>query len=340
MLFNFRLFSKIFYALFLLALIIVVGTVGFLFLEDEFTVLDAFYMTIITVSTVGFSEVGQLSDGGRVFTALLIITSFGTFAYALTSITSYLVGGEYRKYFKEYRMLKNLEELSDHVIVCGYGRVGTQAASQLMAHHNQFVVVEQDDQIIEAFELKREFPFLKGNATTDEDLIKAGIEKAAALITTLPSDADNLFVVLTAREINPNLTIISRASKSSSVKKLKIAGANNVIMPDSLGGSHMASLIVTPDVMEFLDSISIQGESSITLEAVSFNHLPSGSNYKTIGELNGLYQTGCNIIGFKDPDGNYIINPDEGTKIVPACKLIVLGNPNQIKKLNNLFGIE
>ncbi|HAE31815.1 MAG TPA: potassium channel protein [Flavobacteriales bacterium] len=340
MLFNFRFFNRIFYAMFLLALIMVVGTLGFMLIEDEFSLLDAFYMTIITVSTVGFNEVGELSDNGRLFTVFLIITSFGTFAYALTSITSYLVGGEYRQYFKEQRMVKNLDKISDHVIVCGYGRVGTQAVSQLLAFNKKFVVIEQDQAIIDKFESEKKFPYLKGNAIKDEDLMKAGIEKASAIITTLPSDSDNLFVVLTARETNKKLTIISRASRPSSVRKLKIAGANNVIMPDSLGGSHMASLVVTPDVIEFLDNISIQGESDVTLEAISFDNLPAESKYKTIADLNAKYRTGCNIIGFKDPSGSYIINPDERTEIVPSSTLIVLGKPEQITELNSVFGIQ
>ena len=172
--------------MFLLALVLVVGTVGFLLIEDDFTLLDAFYMTILTVSTVGFNEVGELSDNGRLFTAFLIITSFGTFAYALTSITSYLVGGEYRQYFKEQRMVKDLNKISNHVIVCGYGRVGTQAVSQLIAHNKKFVVIEKDQAIIDKFESEKKFPFLKGNAIKDEDLIKAGIDKASSIITTLP----------------------------------------------------------------------------------------------------------------------------------------------------------
>ena len=339
MLFNFRLFNRVFYALFLLVLILVIGTVGFLIIEEEYTLLDAFYMTILTVSTVGFNEVGVLSDTGRMFTAFLIITSFGTFAYALTSITSYLAGGEYKKYFKDYRMVKSLDKLNGHVIVCGYGRVGTQAVSQLIAFNKSFVVIEKDNSIIEKFETEKKFPFLRGNAITDDDLLQAGIERASAIITTLPSDSDNLFVVLTARETNKKLTIISRASNASTVRKLKIAGANNVIMPDSLGGSHMASLVVTPDVIEFLDNISIQGESDVTLEAVSFDNLPADSKFNTIADLNAKYKTGCNIIGFKDPSANYIINPDVDTEIVPCSILIVLGKPEQIMELNSVFGI-
>lgn len=338
MLFNFKLFRKIYIALGILALIIFVGTAGFKLIEEEYSLLDSFWMTIITVSTVGFNEVGELSDLGRLFAAFLIITSFGTFAYALTSISSYLVGGEYRKYFKDYRMLKDLEQLNNHVIVCGYGRVGTQAASQLQAYNRSFVVIEQDDKTIEKLTASG-ITHLKGNATIDEDLIKAGIHRATAIITTLPSDADNLFVVLTAREISRKLTIISRASGGSTVRKLKIAGANNVIMPDSLGGSHMASLVVTPDTIEFLDHISIQGDSEITLEAISFNNLPQDTKYKKIKELDEKYQTGCNIIGFKNPLGEYIINPDRNTEIVPGCTLIVLGKPEQIKSLNLIFGI-
>lgn len=337
MLLNFKLFRKIYLALGILALIIFIGTTGFMIIEEEYTLLDAFWMTIITVSTVGFSE-GDLSPEGKLFTAFLIITSFGTFAYAITSITSYLVGGEYRKYFKNYQMLKMLENLDGHIIVCGYGRVGTQAVSQLTAYKKSFVVIEQNEAILERFE-EQKIPYLRGDATSDEDLQKAGIDKAVALITTLPSDADNLFVVLTARGRNHKLRIVSRASKASSVKKLKIAGANNVIMPDSLGGSHMASLIVTPDVVEFLDMLSIQGKSDITLEAISFNNLPSDSKYRTIDELDTKYSTGCSVIGFKNAEGGYTINPDGSTEIVPGSTLIVLGNPDQINKLNGLFGI-
>ena len=337
MLFNFRLFSKVLYSFLVLLLIIFVGTLGYIIFED-WSLLDSFYQTIITVSTVGFGEVHNLSDKGKLFTAFLIITSFGTFAYALTSITSYVVSGDYRLYFKEFKYMKNISEMNKHVIVCGYGRVGSTAIETLGEHYNNCLLIEKDEKVIDQFRLKTSFNCLKGDATQDELLMKSGIMNAKALITTLPSDSDNLFVVLTARELNKKIKIISRASKSSSVKKLKIAGADNVIMPDSLGGSHMAQLVATPDVLEFIDEISIEGENKINLESIDFNEIPKDFQYKSIGDLKKQF-TVCNLIGFKDPTGNFIINPKDDIEIVPSCKILVLGTSDEIKKLNEIFGI-
>ncbi len=337
MLFNFKLFSRIYFSLILLSLIIIGGTFGYMIVEG-WDLVDSFYMTIITVSTVGFSEVHELSKVGQLFTAFLIVTSFGTFAYAVSAITSYLVGGEYIKYFKRYRNMKTAEKMKNHVVVVGYGRVGKKAAGELKVHNTSFLVIEADNDIITDYK-EEEVTFLQGDATTDEMLINANIQNAQALITTLPSDADNLFVVLTARDLNPNLTIISRASKVTSEKKLRMAGANNVIMPDSLGGSHMASLVITPDVVEFLDLISFQGQHEVNLEEVSFEDLPKDLQTKSIGELNSYELTGCNIIGMRDPSGEYHINPGPSTPLLPKSKLFVLGNNEQIKKLNSVLGI-
>lgn len=337
MLFNFKLFAKVYYALLLLFLNIIGGAVGFVIIED-FNWIDAFYQTIITISTVGFSEVHEFSDTGKLFTSFLIITSFGTFAYTVTSITTYIVSGDYRQYFKDYKIMKEITELQDHVIVCGYGRVGRQAVATLQAHHKKFMVIEQKDEIIEGFRENPEFPYLQGNATSDDTLIRAGIEKASAIITTLPSDSENLFVVLTARELNKGLTIISRASAFTSIRKLKIAGANNVIMPDSLGGSHMAQLVTNPDVLEFIDQISIQGGNVINLEEIDFKELPEDCKYKSLGDLQEQFPF-CNIIGFKNTNGEYIINPHMSLEIVPGSKLFVLGNPEQIKNLNKQLRI-
>ena len=232
-----------------------------------------------------------------------------------------------------------MKGLSNHTIVCGYGRVGTQAIKELEAHQQRFVVIEEKDDLIELFREQKQYNHVHGNATVDENLEKAGITKAKALITTLPSDADNLFVVLSAKAMNPNLTIISRASKKTSIKKLRTAGATNVIMPDSLGGSHMASLVVTPDVLDFLDHISIQGESETTLESISFSELPQEFKFKTINDLDAKYSTGCNIIGYKSPEGEYLINPSGDVELIPGSSLIVLGNPDQLESLNKIFGI-
>lgn len=306
-------------------------------LIEGMTFFEAFYMTITTVSTVGFGDSQVITTGGKFFTAILIMMSFGTFAYALTSISRYLLEGEYKIYFKDHKMNKEVEKLRGHVIVCGYGRVGTQAVSELIAHGKDYVILEQSKDLLDKFRAAKKHLFLEGNATSDDLLLAAGIENASALITTLPSDANNLFVVLSAKELNRNLTIISRASKSTSVRKLKIAGASNVIMPDSLGGAHMASLVVTPDVIEFLDHISIQGESKCNLEEISFKNIPEEYKDKTIGEIKAFFETGCNIIGLRTPDGEFVVNPSCDFVIKPEIKLFVLGNPEQIIKLNSIF---
>ena len=168
-------------------------------------------------------------------------------------------------------------------------------------------------------------------------MLRAGITNAANLITTLPSDADNLFVVLSARQLNKDFKIISRASNESSYSKLKIAGADNVIMPDKLGGNHMASLVTTPDVIEFVDRLTIEGETTANLEEIDVDTLPAKYLGKTILDLDLRRQTGCTVIGFRNPDKDYIINPEASIKLVVNSQLIVLGRPEQIIKLRKIF---
>lgn len=306
---------------------------------EGYSFIEAFYMTVITISTVGFREIRDLSNTGMIFTIILIMTSIGTFTYAISAITTYFVAGEYRNRYKAAKVSKEIDKLKDHVIVCGHGRVGQMAAEQLTSHETQVAIIEMDEDRIDYINENTPYWSIQGDATIDDNLIQAGIQRAKAIITTLPVDAENLYVVLTARELKHDLTIISRASKNESVKKLRIAGADNVIMPDSVGGAHMASLVVTPDVLDFLDHIRIQGSADINLEEVSFTDLPSDFQYQTLGELDVRNRIGVNIIGFKSADGEYIINPGADTRIVPNSKLFVLGNQKQIKLLNRIFGI-
>ena len=333
---NFRHFSRLYIPFVLIAMIICIGIVGFIIIEN-YKFLDAFYMTIITVATVGFQEVHPLTEAGRVFTAFLIITSFGTFAYAVTSISQYVIDGEFNQYFKNYKVNAAIEKLENHVIICGFGRNGKQAAHVLKKHNTRFVVIEQKKDIVGAINHQYADLVMEGDATLDEVLLKAGILKAKALITTLPIDADNLFIVLSAKTLNSKLTIISRASEDNTDKKLKIAGANNVIMPDKLGGAHMASLVMKPDVMEFVDYITGQGGDNIRLEEITFDNLPQAYQNKTIRDLEIRNKSGANIIGFKTAAGDYVINPSADTKIIPDAKLFVLGTNEQIGKLKELF---
>lgn len=224
-----------------------------------------------------------------------------------------------------------IDKLNDHIIVCGFGRNGKQACEQLWAHKHSFVVIENGEKAVSDLREQDEFLFIEGDATKDEILIEAGITKARALITTLPNDAANVFVVLTARELRPEMKIISRASEDTSENKLRRAGANNVIMPDKIGGVHMATLVTRPDVLEFIDHIT--GRINIRLEEIKCNNLKESLKGKTIRELEIRNKTGANVIGYKTVEGEYIINPGPETIMKPDSKLFVLGTREQVETL-------
>ncbi len=332
---HFRQFSNLYIPLGISFLLLIVGITGFTVIEN-YRFVEAFYMTVITIATVGFTEVHPLSDSGRIFTSFLIITSFGTFAYSITSLTRYITDGEFRDYFKSKKLTAELEKLENHVIICGYGRNGKQAARILRSHNQRFVVIEEKEEPTQNMVEKYPHLVIKGDATQDEILLKAGINRARALIATLPVDADNLFIVLSARTLSETLNIISRASDDNSDKKLKAAGADHVIMPDMVGGAHMASLVMKPDVVEFMDYLT--GVSvDINLEEITFDKLPENLQNKTIRELEIRNKSGANIIGFKTAQGEYVINPSPETKLIPNAKLFVLGTGEQINKLREIF---
>jgi len=333
-------FKNIIFSFLFLFLILIIGVIGFKSLEPRYTLLEAVYMTVITITTIGFREIYEPTSGTMIFISLLIVTSFGTFAYAVSAISAYIIDGEFREYFKEYKVKSEVSKLKNHVIICGYGRNGSQAVTVLKKHKQPFLVVENNPTAIE--EIKKHNPELLlvvGDATHDEVLEEAGIQTAQALITTLPSDSNNLFVVLSARSVNSSIKIISRASEDNSDKKLRIAGANNVIMPDKIGGAHMASLVMKPDIIEFMDYISAQSNIDINLEELSFDVLPERFRGKSITEIGIRQLTGANIIGLKRDDGAFEINPNPETLITSKIKVFVLGTPNQIKKLNELFQV-
>ena len=315
----------------ILHIIVVTGILGYI-LIDGASFFDAVYMTTITITTVGYGETFPLSQAGRTFTMFLLIASWLTYAFVITRITQFVVTGELNQYFKNRKLMKDISRLKDHVIVCGYGRNGNQAANILKAHKVPFIVVERDEHLVQRVDAEDNGIIrLAGDATDDDVLKAAGVEHARALITTLPVDAQNVFIVLSARSLNPQLKIISRASESTSVAKLKKAGADNVIMPDFIGGTHMATLISKPDVVEFIDFLSGEQGQSIHMESVSFDDLPQGLRDKSLHDVMGWKRTGVNCIGIKDKEGNFLINPPEDTYITPGMRVIVLGTIEQIR---------
>ncbi|NJO90981.1 MAG: potassium channel protein [Chloroflexia bacterium] len=318
-----------------------IGVTGFMVIEG-YTFTEAFYMTMITVSTVGFEEVRQLSQQGMIFTSFLIIISFGVFAYFITSTTKFMMDGEFRQYLKRRKMEKDLKNLKGHVIVCGFGRNGKQAAIELLLHNEKIVVIEKEQNVVDidpSNEIWKNpsFNFVNGDAVQEDFLIKAKIEDAKALITTLPNDADNLFIVLTAREMNKNLIIISRASEDHSDIKLKRAGATNVIMPDKVGGARMAKLVAQPDVVEFIDSILIDNEFDASMVEINCDLLTRESLNKTLTELSIRRTTGVNLIGIKKKANVFIYNPPADYRLNYDDKLFVIGTPDQVKHLRKLL---
>jgi len=331
--FSFKYFRSLYIGLAFLFGVIFFGTYGYVYIED-YTVIEGFYMTLITVSTVGYGEVQPLSDNGRLFTSLLIISSFGTFAYVATSIGSSILSGKYKDILKYYKLEKKILELSGHTIVCGYGNNGEAAVSSLGLHNRELVVIEKDPSKLEMLKHQRGILYIEGNATEDDNFIKAGIENADSLITTLPSDADNVFVCLTARQLNPNLTIISRATSPKSKSKLRLAGADNVIMPDRVGGNHMASLVTRPDINEFLDLLSITNSSSVNLEEVVVKRVEKPISVRNLVESMNMK---IRIIGIKKINNEYILSPDYDAEILEGEKLFVLGEREFIEELVSQF---
>ena len=330
--------SKLKTAVVLLIFLLFTGIIGFKYISG-YTWTDAIYMTVITITPVGYTDVEALDHQAKIFIIGLILSSAIILGYALKVISEYIISKNSINEFKQKKMQKKINSLSEHVIICGYGRNGRQAAKKLQSYQRNFVVIDKDETVFQNIE-KNDFAFITGDANEDEVLFRAGINTAACLICALPNDSENVFVVLSARQINSKIRIISRASEESSYSKLKLAGANNVILPDRIGGDHMASLVVVPDLLEFVDNLSIVGDQTINIEEIPVEQLYDTKQQKTILELDLRKNTGCNVIGYKDENGNYHINPEADQKLVPGSKIIVLGKPEQIQKLNSIYNIE
>lgn len=329
--------SKIAVAVLMLLVVFMTGVVGFRFFSD-YSWVDAFYMTVITITTVGYGEVMPLSPSEKIFVSLLIISSIFIVGYAISVITEYILSKNIG-ILRQKKVQKKLESMHDHIIVCGYGRNGKQAAQKLLAYNKPFVIIERDEEVIDRFS-DENMLFILGDAIEDEILMKARVDKASTLICATPNDADNLFIVLSARQMNKNLKIISRASEETSYKKLKLGGADNVIMPDKIGGDHMASLVVVPDLVEFLDNLTVSGQQdSINVEQIPFEKMCPEGREQAIRDLDVRKKTGCSIIGYRSPSGEYIVNPEPSLILQKSSKLILIGRPEQIENLKREYGV-
>ncbi len=310
-------------------LLVLVGTFGYMLIE-KYSFIDALFMTVITITTVGYGTIRELSDIGIVFTIFLIMSSFMFVGLVAQNFYKYVADGEFKKSFKFFKIKRKMKNIENHVIVCGYGINGAHATHELLKANKKVIVIDKKTEILENAELREvDAVFINGDARDEDVLLEAKIDKASALISALHSDADNLFVVLTAKELNSNLRIVSRAIEDSSEGKLKRAGADYVILPDSVGGIKMAKLVLEPGVLEFWEHIMAKSGIDVTVTEIDCEELPRKYIGRSLGELDIRRRSGANVIGIKRVNGTYIFNPGADIKLETKNKIFILGTPQQ-----------
>lgn len=319
--------------LFLFLGVIIFGTIGYMLLEG-WTVTDALYMTVITLTTVGFGETYPLSQTGRLFTIALIATGVSIVAYSSTTVVQMLVTGELRTLLAFEWRQRMLEKLRDHYIVCGYGRMGRNVAEELAKRNMPFVIIDRSEEVVENCR-QHGYVTLLGNAANDEVLKRAGIYRAKSLIATAPSDAENVFIVLTARELCPSLTIVSRMNYDDSESKLRRAGANEVISPYDIGGKRMVSYVERPGVVDFLDVVMHSQDLELQLEEFVVDQ-QSGLAGKSLQELRLRSEVGVNIMAMRLPGQKLSAHLDTEVPLEPGTHLIALGTGEQLEALSRL----
>lgn len=312
--------------------VVAYGTIGYMIIEN-INFLDALYMTVITLATVGYREVRELDEPGKIFTIILIFSGFGVFTYALTTGAKIIIEGEIKEVFKKRKMKKKIEHLKEHFIICGYGRMGSIIVKELLANNIPVVVIEKNRAFIP--ENEEEVIFLEGDATRDEVLKSAGIEKARGLITVLSTDAENLYVVLSARGLNPKLFIVARATEKGAEIKLKRAGADKVVSPYLIGGLRIAHTVLRPTVVDFLEFATRSEHLEIQIEEIEVSH-KSKLVGKTIGQTGIGKEIGAIIVGIKRVDGRMKFNPTSQTIIKEGDTLIVLGETDKLSILEEM----
>lgn len=315
-------------------MLIVIGTAGYgLLLGVSF--IDALYMTVITISTVGYQEVTEMTPAAKLFSIGLIFVSVGTVGYLISNIVSYFVEGDIKEGWLRRNMDTTINKMEGHFILCGSGETGLYIISQFQKQGVPFVVIDNDELVID--ELKdRGAQFIVGDATHEEVLEKAGIHRAKGLIASLSKDSENVFVVLTARQMNEKLYIVSRAIEPSAHMKLRKAGANNTVSPNEIGGRRMAALMLRPSVISFLDAITHAGEVVLDLEDVEIHKESSlcGSLLKDAGIPE---KTGLIILAIRKSEKEELIfNPNSSVMLEPGDTMIVLGTEDQVTKLRVL----
>lgn len=314
----------------LLGSILLVGVMGYHLIEG-WSPFDALYMTVITLATVGYGETHPLSMTGRVFTMLLILGGMGIILYGVSRITSFVIEGEMSGILRRRRMNRTISRLSNHYIVCGWGNTGYYAVEELHRTRRPCVIVENDPLRIRQL-VEREMVYVEGDAADDETLIAAGIQRAAGLISTLPTDRDNMFVVITARGLNPTFRIVSKIKDISSRDKFLRGGANIVTSSDFIGGLRMVSELVRPGATSFLDTM-LRDNSALRVEDVQVD-IQSRFVKKPIGSCDAFAKAGVLLVSIKQGD-SFHFNPPPATILDGGDTLVVIGNPEQLQSVRD-----
>jgi voltage-gated potassium channel len=325
--------NKIKWILLLLVGVIILGTFGYTLIEG-WPLLDSLYMTIITLSTVGFGEVRALSSIGRVFTIILVIFGVGGAAYTVSVIGRWLIEGEIRNIFGRRKMEKQLKDLKDHYIVCGYGRVGMQVCKEFSSRRAPLVIIDKNPEKIE--ELHRQgILTVEGDCTDDLVLEAAGIQKAKGLISTVASESENVFVSLSARQLNPQIFITARAESSSSERKLLRAGADRVVFPHQIGGMRMALVTLRPDIVDFMRAVGGDEKTGFAIEEIEV--LPDSSIAEsTLRDSPIRCELGILVVGIKKKGREMVFNPSADTRIEAGDILIVIGETKKLERMGKL----
>ncbi len=327
---------RLFRGVLALIAVVVLGAVGFYVLKHKtgWTAIDAVYMSITTVATVGLGDVSQLNQVDRVFTAGLVLFGVAAFTYTITSIGNYLIAGELQGFLQERRMEKKIEHLKDHYILCGYGRMGEQVADEFRREKTPFVVIDSSEAAAERAKAAG-YLALVGDAGHDDILCQAGIERAVGLVTSIDTDAVNLMVVLSARAMNEKLLIVARANVRGTESKLLTAGANRVLWPYGVSGRRLAQMALRPHVVKFLEMVMHDEELELLLEELTVA-LGSPLDDCTIGNARIRDTTGATILALRQRDGRMTISPPPSTVLKAGDIMVALGTQEQLGKLREL----
>ena len=318
----------------LLTLTLCIGTAGFRIVEG-YSVFDAFYMTLITITTVGYQEIRPLSHAGRIFNSILILFGVSAMFFAVGAVTQTIIELELQDRYGKRRKKRMIAQMHDHFIVCGFGRVGRNASYELQRAKAPFLVVDRSEQRAERATSAGMLAVV-ADATRDDSLREVGVLRARGLIAALPSDAENLFIILSAKTLNPKLTVVTRASEEEAEVKLRRAGADTVFAPYTVAGHRLAQALIRPHLLEFLEFATSGVGIKIMMEQLCVAPQAEVAS-KPLGDLLARRELGIIVLAIRKPEGEMLFNPPPETPVNAGDTLIVLGEPANLHNVENIF---